>query len=188
MIIAQNNRPNRSFGQRNKKDAQHRINEYITAQVVRVVGDDLEPQIVSLREALAIADERGVDLVEISPQANPPVCKVMDYQKYLYEQKKKLKEIKANSAKTEIKEIRLSPQISEHDVEFKRNHAIRFLQDGYKVKVIMTFRGRSIIYKDNGELELLKFAEGLQDYGKVDQMPVLTGRNMTILMVPKSKK
>lgn len=188
MIIAQNNRPNRSFGPRNKKDAQHRINEYITAQVVRVVGDDLEPQIVSLREALAIADERGVDLVEISPQANPPVCKVMDYQKYLYEQKKKLKEIKANSAKTEIKEIRLSPQISEHDVEFKRNHAIRFLQDGYKVKIIMTFRGRSIIYKDNGELELLKFAEGLQDYGKVDQMPVLTGRNMTILMVPKSKK
>ena len=100
MIIAQNNRPNRSFGPKNKKDAQHRINENITAQVVRVVGDNIEPQIVSLREALAIADEHGVDLVEISPQANPPVCKVMDYQKYLYEQKKKLKEIKANSAKT----------------------------------------------------------------------------------------
>ena len=187
MIIAQNNRPNRSFGPRQKKEAQHRINEHITAQVVRVVGDDIEPRIVSLREALSIADAHGVDL-EISPQANPPVCKVMDYQKYLYEQKKKLKEIKANSAKTEIKEIRLSPQISEHDVEFKCNHAIRFLQEGYKVKVIMTFRGRSIIYKDNGELELLKFAERLQDYGKVDQMPVLTGRNMSLLMVPKTKK
>ena len=188
MAIVQNNRPNRGFGPKSKKDAQHRINEYITAQVVRVVGDNIEPKIVSLREALSIADEQGVDLVEISPQANPPVCKVMDYQKYLYEQKKKLKEIKANSAKTEIKEIRLSPQISEHDVEFKCNHAIRFLQDGYKVKIIMTFRGRSIIYKDNGELELLKFAERLQDYGKVDQVPVLTGRNMTILMVPKPKK
>jgi len=188
LVIAQNNRPNKGFGPKNKKEAQHRINNYITAQVVRVVGDNIEPRIVSLREALSIADEYGLDLVEISPQANPPVCKVMDYQKYLYEQKKKLKEIKANSAKTEIKEIRLSPQISEHDVEFKCNHAIRFLQDGYKVKIIMTFRGRSIIYKDNGELELLKFAERLQDYGKVDQMPVLTGRNMTILMVPKPKK
>ena len=178
-MIIQSNRPNKGFGPKNKKEAQHRINNYITAQVVRVVGENIEPQIVSLREALAIADEQGMDLVEISPQANPPVCKVMDYQKYLYEQKKKLKE---------IKEIRLSPQISEHDVEFKCNHAIRFLQDGYKVKIIMTFRGRSIIYKDNGELELLKFAERLQDYGKVDQMPVLTGRNMTILMVPKPKK
>ncbi|MDY6326319.1 MAG: translation initiation factor IF-3 [Bacteroidales bacterium] len=188
MSITQNNRQSRNFGPKGKKEAQHRINENITAQVVRVVGDGLEPQIVSLREALAIADEKGVDLVEISPQANPPVCKVMDYQKYLYEQKKKLKEIKANSAKTEVKEIRLSPQISDHDLEFKCNHAIRFLQDGYKVKIMMTFRGRSIIYKDNGELELLKFAERLQDYGKVDQMPVMTGRNMTIMMVPKSKK
>lgn len=188
MNITQNNRQGKNFNSKNKKDSQHRINDDITAQVVRVVGEGFEPQIVSLREALAIADEHGVDLVEISPQANPPVCKVMDYQKYLYEQKKKLKEIKANSAKTEVKEIRLSPQISEHDIEFKCNHAIRFLQDGYKVKIIMTFRGRSIIYKDNGELELLKFAERLQDYGKVDQMPVLTGRNMTIMMVPKSKK
>ncbi len=188
MNITQNNRHGRNFGPKNKKEAQHRINENITAQVVRVVGEGFEPQIVSLREAIALADEQGLDLVEISPQANPPVCKVMDYQKYLYEQKKKLKEIKANSAKTEVKEIRLSPQISEHDIEFKCNHAVRFLQDGYKVKIIMTFRGRSIIYKDNGELELLKFAERLQDYGKVDQMPVLTGRNMTIMMVPKSKK
>ena len=148
----------------------------------------MEPTIYNTKDAIKMAYDQGLDLVMISPNANPPVCKIIEYQKYLYEQKKKLKEIKANSAKTEVKEIRLSPQISEHDVEFKCNHAIRFLQDGYKVKVIMTFRGRSIIYKDNGELELLKFAERLQDYGRVDQMPVLTGRNMSLLMVPKTKK
>lgn len=170
------------------KEAQHRINENITAQTVRVVGEDFEPKIVSIREALALADHYELDLVEISPQANPPVCKVMDYQKYLYEQKKKAKEIKANAAKTTVKEIHMGPQTDDHDFNFKLNHAIKFLQDGYKVKLQVTFRGRSIIYKDQGELLLLRFAEGLGEYGKPDQMPTLLGRNMTMIISPKSQK
>lgn len=129
-----------------------------------------------------------MDLVEISPQANPPVCKVMDYQKYLYEQKKKAKEIKANSAKTTVKEIHMGPQTDDHDFNFKRNHAERFLKDGYKVKVMVTFRGRSIIYKDQGELLLLRFAQSLEEFGKLDQMPTLVGKNMTVMISPKSKK
>ena len=172
----------------NKKEAQHNINENITSQVVRVVGENFEPKIVSLREALEIAERYELDLVEISPQANPPVCKVMDYQKYLYEQKKKQKEIKANSAKTQVKEIHMGPQTDDHDFNFKLNHATKFLTDGYKVKVMVTFRGRSIIYKDQGELLLLRFAQSLEDYGKLDQMPTLLGKNMTIMLSPKSKK
>ena len=171
-----------------KKEAQHRINENITAQTVRVVGENFEPRIVSIREALALAEQYELDLVEISPQANPPVCKVMDYQKYLYEQKKKAKEIKANAAKTTVKEIHMGPQTDDHDFNFKLNHAIKFLQDGYKVKLQVTFRGRAIIYKDQGELLLLRFAEGLGEYGKPDQMPTLLGRNMTMIISPKSQK
>lgn len=171
-----------------KKEAPHKINNYITAQTVRVVGENFEPKIVSLREALAIADQYELDLVEISPQANPPVCKVMDYQKYLYEQKKKAKEIKANSAKTTVKEIHMGPQTDDHDFNFKCNHAERFLKDGYKVKVMVTFRGRSIIYKDQGELLLLRFAQSLEEFGKLDQMPTLLGKNMTIMISPKSSK
>ena len=155
----------RQNGPRPKKEAQHRINNYITAQTVRVVGENFEPKIVSLREALAIADQYELDLVEISPQANPPVCKVMDYQKYLYEQKKKAKEIKANSAKTTVKEIHMGPQTDDHDFNFKCNHAIKFLKDGYKVKLMVTFRGRSIIYKDQGELLLLRLARGERAQG-----------------------
>lgn len=185
MIIAQNNRPNRSFGPKNKKDAQHRINEYITAQVVRVVGDDIEPRIVSLREALAIADEHGVDLVEISPQANPPVCKVMDYQKYQFQQKKKLKEQKAKATKVVVKEIRFGPQTDEHDYNFKLKHAIGFLKEGAKVKSYVFFKGRSILFKEQGEVLLLRFANDLEDYAKVDQMPVLEGKRMTIMLSPK---
>ena len=188
-----NNTPNagnfsRPNNGRQKKENPHRINENIIAQVVRVVGENFEPKIVSLREALALADQFELDLVEISPQANPPVCKVMDYQKYLYEQKKKAKEIKANSAKTTVKEIHMGPQTDDHDFNFKCNHAIKFLQDGYKVKLMVTFRGRSIIYKDQGELLLLKFAEKLEEYGKIDQMPTLLGRNMTVMISPKSQK
>ncbi len=178
----------RQFGPRPKKEAQHRINNFITAQTVRVVGENFEPKIVSLREALAIADQYELDLVEISPNANPPVCKVMDYQKYLYEQKKKAKEIKANSAKTVVKEIHMGPQTDDHDFNFKCVHAEKFLKDGYKVKVMVTFRGRSIIYKDQGELLLLRFAQSLEEFGKLDQMPTLVGKNMTIMISPKSTK
>lgn len=181
-------KPFRPDGRRPKKEAPHRINNYITAQTVRVVGENFEPKIVSLREALAIADQYELDLVEISPQANPPVCKVMDYQKYLYEQKKKAKEIKANSAKTTVKEIHMGPQTDDHDFNFKRNHAEKFLKDGCKVKVVVQFRGRSIIYKEQGELLLLNFAQSLEEVGKVDQLPTLVGKNMSMMMSPKSTK
>ena len=183
-----NGKPFRPDGRRPKKEAPHRINNYITAQTVRVVGENFEPKIVSLREALSIADHYELDLVEISPQANPPVCKVMDYQKYLYEQKKKAKEIKANSAKTTVKEIHMGPQTDDHDFNFKRNHAEKFLKDGCKVKVVVQFRGRSIIYKEQGELLLLNFAQSLEEVGKVDQLPTLMGRNMSMMMSPKSNK
>jgi translation initiation factor IF-3 len=128
---------------------------------------------------------RGLDLVEISPLENPPVCKVMDYQKFLYEQKRKQKEIKAKSAKVVIKEIRLSPQTDEHDLEFKANHAINFLKDGCKVKVDVFFKGRSIVYKDQGELILLKFAKVVEEYGKPEQLPKLDGKRMMIVINPK---
>jgi len=152
---------------------------------VRVVGENFEPKIVALREALALAEQFGLDLVEISPQATPPVCKVMDYQKFLYEQKKKQKDIKAKSAKVVIKEIRLGPQTDEHDFEFKTNHALRFLKEGSKVKVEVFFKGRSIVYKDQGELMLLKFAQACEEAGKLEQMPKLEGKRMMIVISPK---
>ena len=134
---------------------------------------------------MALADQFGLDLVEISPQATPPVCKVMDYQKFLYEQKKKQKDIKAKSAKVVIKEIRLGPQTDEHDFEFKTNHAIRFLKEGNKVKVEVFFKGRSIVYKDQGELMLLKFAQACEEAGKLEQLPKLEGKRMMIVISPK---
>jgi len=152
---------------------------------VRIVGDNLEPQILSLREALSIADNLELDLVEISPQANPPVCKVMDYQKFLYEQKKKQKEIKAKSAKIVVKEIRLGPHTDDHDFDFKVNHAVKFLKDGCKVKVDVFFKGRMIVYKDQGELILLKFAQALEEYGKPEQLPKLEGKRMIMILNPK---
>lgn len=154
---------------------------------MRVVGDNMEPVIVSLREALSLAEQAGLDLVEISPQANPPVCKIMDYQKFIYEQKRKQKEIKAKSAKVVIKEIRLGPQTDEHDFEFKSNHAIRFLKEGCKVKVDVFFKGRSIVYKDQGELILLKFAKAVEEYGKPEQMPKLEGKRMIMILNPVKK-
>jgi translation initiation factor IF-3 len=150
-----------------------------------VVGDNFEPQILPVREALALAEQAGVDLVEISPQANPPVCKIMDYQKFLYEQKKKQKEIKAKSAKVVVKEIRLGPQTDEHDFEFKSNHAIKFLKEGFKVKVDVFFKGRSIVYKDQGELILLKFAKAVEEHGKPEQLPKLEGKRMIMILNPK---
>ena len=152
---------------------------------MRLVGDNVETGIYQLRDALALAEEQDLDLVEISPKANPPVCKIMDYKKYLYEQKKKQKEIKAKTAKIVVKEIRLGPNIDEHDFNFKLKHAIKFLQDGAKVKVDVFFKGRSIIYKDKGEFVLLRFAQELEEYGKVEKLPKLEGKRMIMIIAPK---
>jgi len=141
--------------------------------------------IYQLREALDIAEEQDLDLVEISPTANPPVCKVIDYKKFLYELKKKQKEIKAKTAKVVVKEIRLGPHTDEHDFNFKLKHAISFLQDGAKVKVDVFFKGRNIIYKEKGEIILLKFAQELEEYGKVEQLPKLEGKRMIMIVSPK---
>ena len=153
--------------------------------MVRVVGEGVDNEIHSIKDALRIADEMGLDLVEISPNANPPVCKLMDYKKFLFDQKKKQKEIKAKTTKVVIKEIRLGPQTDDHDFEFKLNHAKRFLEDGAKVKVDVFFHGRSIAYKDQGEIILLKFAQALADYGKVESMPKLEGKRMLMMIAPK---
>jgi len=145
----------------------------------------MEPTIMNTRDALQRAYADGLDLVMISPNANPPVCKIIEYQKYLYEQKKKEKERRANSTKVVVKEIRLSPQTDEHDFDFKLKHAIRFLQEGNKVKVEVFFRGRSIVYKEQGETQLLKFAEALLEYGKPEVMPRLEGKRMHMIVAPK---
>jgi translation initiation factor IF-3 len=168
-----------------KKEDPHKINEHIKATVVRVVGENVEPGIYNLREALAIAETRGLDLVEISPTANPPVCRVIDYKKFLYELKRKQKEMKAKTAKIIVKEIRLGPNTDDHDFNFKLNHAIKFLKEGAKVKVDVFFKGRSIIYKEQGELILLKFAQNIVDYGKIEQMPRLEGKRMIMIIAPK---
>ncbi|MCC7318778.1 MAG: translation initiation factor IF-3 [Bacteroidales bacterium] len=168
-----------------KKEDPHRINERINAPMVRVVGDGVEAVIVSIREALALAESQGLDLVEISPTANPPVCRILDYKKFLFEQKKKQKEIKAKSAKIVVKEIRLGPNTDDHDFDFKLKHAMNFLEEGAKVRVDVLFRGRSIVYKDQGELIMLKFAQALEDYGKVEQLPKLEGKRMMMMIAPK---
>ena len=168
-----------------KKEDPHKINEHIKSAVVRVVGENVEIGIYNIREALAIAENQGLDLVEISPTANPPVCKVIDYKKFLYELKRKQKEMKAKTAKIIVKEIRLGPNTDDHDFNFKLNHAIKFLKDGAKVKVDVFFKGRSIIYKEQGELILLKFAQAIVDYGKIEQMPKLEGKRMIMIISAK---
>lgn len=150
-----------------------------------MVGDNIETGIFQLKDALDIAKDLGLDLVEISPNASPPVCKIIDYKKYLYEQKKKQKEIKAKSAKVIIKEIRLGPNIDDHDFNFKLKHAQKFLQDGAKVKVDVFFKGRSIIYKEKGEIILLRFAQELEEFGKVENLPKMEGKRMIMIIVPK---
>lgn len=152
---------------------------------MRVVGDNLEPGIHPLKDAQRIAEEMELDLVEIAPTANPPVCKVMDYKKFLFEQKKKQKEIKANAAKIVVKEIRMGPNTDDHDFNFKLKHAIKFLEDGAKLKVYVFFKGRSIIYKEKGEVILLRFAQEIEEYGKVEQLPKLEGKRMIMLVAPK---
>ena len=163
------------------------INEQIRAREVRLVGDNVTPGIYSIHEARKIAEELELDLVEISPTAEPPVCKVLDYQKYLYQQKKKQKEIKAKATKVVIKEIRFGPQTDDHDYNFKLKHAIGFLQEGAKVKAYVFFKGRSILFKEQGEVLLLRFANDLEEYGKVEQMPLLEGKRMIIMLSPKKK-
>lgn len=166
---------------------QHAINDNIRATEVRLVGDNVEQGIYPIQQALRIADELELDLVEISPNAEPPVCKILDYQKFLYQQKKHQKEQKAKAVKVVVKEIRFGPQTDDHDYNFKLKHAIGFLQEGAKVKAYVFFKGRSILFKEQGEVLLLRFANDLEDYGKVEQMPLLEGKRMIIMLTPKKK-
>ncbi len=177
-------------GSRNQvnREPQHKINESIRAAQVRVVGENIEPGVYPLREALAMAEAAGMDLVEISPNAEPPVCRIIDYSKFLYQLKKKQKEIKAKSVKVVVKEIRFGPQTDDHDFNFKLKHAKGFLEDGDKVKAYVFFKGRSILFKEQGEVLLLRFANDLEEYAKVDQMPILEGKRMTIQLSPKKKE
>ena len=164
---------------------QYRVNEQIRANEVRIVGDEIESVVMPLHKALALAEEKELDLVEISPTANPPVCRLIEYSKFLYQMKKRQKEQKAKQVKIDVKEIRFGPQTDEHDYNFKLKHAISFLQDGDKVKAYVFFKGRSILFKEQGEILLLRFAKDLEEYGKVDSMPVLEGKRMTIMLSAK---
>jgi translation initiation factor IF-3 len=156
--------------------------------VVRVVGDEIKGEVMSTQDALRLADKLELDLVEISPTADPPVCKIVDYQKFLYQQKKKQKEIKAKTTKIVVKEIRFGPNTDDHDYNFKLKHAINFLDEGAKVRAYVFFKGRSILFKEQGEVLLLRFASDLEEYGKVDQLPRLEGKRMIIAFSPKKKK
>ncbi len=161
------------------------MNERINAREVRVVGENVVPDVYSIEQARKIADDAGLDLVEISPNAKPPVCKVIDYSKFKYEQKKKQKELKAKAQKVVVKEIRFGPNTDDHDFNFKLNHAKSFLGDGAKLKAYVHFVGRTIVFKERGELLLLRFAKELEEYGKVEQMPKLEGKRMILMMGPK---
>ncbi|MCF0218620.1 MAG: translation initiation factor IF-3 [Muribaculaceae bacterium] len=162
-------------------------NEQIRAREVRLVGDNVTPGIYSIEEALNIAAEQELDLIEISPTAEPPVCKVLDYQKFLYQQKKRLKEQKAKASKVVVKEIRFGPQTDDHDYNFKLKHAQEFLKEGSKVKAYVFFKGRSILFKEQGEVLLLRFAQDLEEFGKVEQLPALEGKRMIMMLAPKKK-
>ena len=164
--------------------SQYRINEEIRVREVRVV-DDNGATVMSTREALELAQQRGEDLVEISPNATPPVCRIIDYSKFLYQQKKRAKEMKSRQVKVEVKEIRFGPQTDDHDYNFKLKHAKEFLEEGNKVRAYVFFRGRSILFKEQGEVLLLRFANDLEEYGKVEQMPKLEGKKMFLFMAPK---
>lgn len=174
-------RPARGGDRRNEP---YIVNEHIRAREVRLVGDNVEQGIHPLQQALRIAEQQELDLVMISPTAEPPVCRVIDYQKFLYQQKKRQKEQKAKAAKVVVKEIRFGPQTDDHDYNFKLKHAQGFLKEGSKVKAYVFFRGRSILFKEQGEVLLLRFANDLEEYGKVEQMPVLEGKRMIIMISP----
>lgn len=180
-------RPRKPRGGRVFKEDLHRINEKIRVPEVRVVGEGIQQGIYPVSKAIQMAEQLELDLVEISPNASPPVCKIIDYKKYLYEQKKRQKELKAKQSKIVIKEIRFGPNTDDHDFQFKLNHAKKFLSEGSKLKAFVFFKGRSIVFKDRGEILLLKFAQELEDYGVVESMPDLQGKKMTIIINPKKK-
>lgn len=163
----------------------YRINEQIRAREVRVVGDGMESQVLPVAKAISLARSMDQDLVEISANANPPVCRIIDYSKFLYQQKKKQKEMKARQVKISVKEIRFGPQTDDHDYDFKLKHAKEFLEAGNKVKAYVFFRGRSIVFKEQGEVLLLRFANDLEEVGKVEQMPSLLGKRMIMFLAPK---
>ncbi|MBQ0077794.1 MAG: translation initiation factor IF-3 [Bacteroidales bacterium] len=172
-----------------KDEFELRINDQINVPQVRLVGENVPEQgIYPIQKALRLADELELDLVEISAKADPPVCKILDYQKYIYQQKKKAKEMKSNAAKVVVKEIRFGPNTDEHDFQFKLKHAQEFLREGSKVKATIFFRGRSIMFAEQGEKQLLRFAVELEEYGKAENMPVLEGKRMTMMLAPNKKK
>ena len=171
-----------------RKEAEHRINHHIRVPQVRLVGDNVTVGVYPTQEALKMAQEQQLDLVEISPQADPPVCKIIDYNKFLYDKKKKEKEAKANAKVSEVKEIRFTPNTDEHDFNFKAKHAENFLKEGNKVKAYVQFKGRAIQFQDRGKLLLLKFAERLTDIGVLESMPKMEGRRMLAMFAPKGKK
>jgi len=171
-----------------RKEAEHRINHFIRVPQVRLVGDNVEARIYPTNEAIKMAQDQGLDLVEISPNADPPVCKIIDYNKFLYDKKKKEKEMKANAKVSEVKEIRFTPNTDEHDFNFKAKHAENFLKEGNKVKAYVQFKGRAIQFQDRGQLLLLKFAERLTDIGVLESMPKMEGRRMLAMFAPKGKK
>lgn len=168
-----------------KLKSRYRVNEQIHVREVRVVGDNIASTVMPTHQAIALAQRENLDLVEISPNANPPVCRLIDYSKFLYQQKKHQKEIKAKQVKIDVKEIRFGPQTDDHDYNFKLKHAKEFLSDGNKVKAYVFFKGRSILFKEQGEVLLLRFASDLEEYGKVEQMPVLEEKRMTLFIAPK---
>jgi translation initiation factor IF-3 len=181
-------RPGGTFNRgRRSLEPEHKINNRIQAQQVRLVGENIQVGVYSTAEALKIAQEQEMDLVEISPNADPPVCRVVDYKKFLYEQKKKKKEQKANQAKQDVKEIRFGPNTDEHDFEFKYKHAENFLSEGHKVRAYVFFKGRAIVYKERGEVLLLQLAQRLQEIAKVEQLPRLEGKKMFLMLSPKGK-
>ena len=184
-------RPNKGgFNPRFKKEQQqeHRTNHMIRVPEVRLVGDNVDPGIYPTPEALKIAQSQDLDLVEISPGANPPVCKIIDYNKFLYDEKKKKKEMKAKAKTSEVKEIRFTPNTDDHDFEFKVKHAEKFLTDGDKVKAHVQFKGRAIMFKERGELLLLKFADRLKDFGALEGMPKMEGKRMLVMFTPKAQQ
>lgn len=173
-----------------EKEAPNRINERITVPQVRVVGDGIEggSAVMPTSQALRLAREQELDLIEISPKAEPPVVRIADYQKFLYQQKRKAKELKAKTVKVTIKEIRFGPQTDDHDYNFKLRHAQNFISEGAKVKAYVFFKGRSIVFKEQGEILLLRFATDLEEIAKVEMMPKLEGKRMTMMLAPKPKK
>ena len=171
-----------------RREAEHRINHFIKVPQVRLVGENVEIGIYSTSDALKMAQEQGLDLVEISPTVDPPVCKIIDYNKFLYDKKKKEKEMKAKSKVSEVKEIRFTPNTDDHDFDFKAKHAEGFLKDGNKVKAYVQFKGRAIQFQDRGQLLLLKFAERLAEIGVLESLPKMEGRRMLAMFAPKGKK